>query len=295
MPDALTHRLDHDGLLSRPADENLQSYGAAETILYHLGIGFGAAAAADASQLRYVLERDLTVFPTMAAVLGVEHGLYQKADYGIDFAGILHGEEALEMLHPIPPVGQVRGRGKVEGIWDLGPQKGAVMTVSKSLQDARTGTLLAVCRSTMVLRRNGGFGGSASGAPRPVPVPERDPDGMFDIATRPEQALIYRLSGDRNPLHAEPHVAAQAGFPAPILHGLCSFAIAARALVAAEAGGDADRLKNFSVRFSKPAFPGETIRLSFWRLGQGAYALNASSVERNVVLLSGGQARLAAA
>jgi acyl dehydratase len=125
-----------------------------------------------------------------------------------------------------------------------------------------------------------------------MPLPDRAPDGGFDIAVRPEQALIYRLSGDENPLHAVPEVAARAGFSKPILHGLCSFAIAARALVAAEAGGDERRLKAVSVRFSSPAYPGETIRTEVWRLGGGEYALRARSVERDVVLLTGGRARL---
>ena len=280
-----------DLLMGMAIQETHQDWSSRDTILYNLGIGFGAAAVEDPAQLRFVLEDRLTAFPTMAAVQAIARGIYFDPAYGVDFSGILHGEEAVEIARLLPTQGRLTGRGRVEGVWDRGP-KGAVMTTLKTLHDA-DGELIATCRSTLILRRNGGFGGSADGAPQAMSLPDRAPDGGFDIAVRPEQALIYRLSGDDNPLHAVPQVAAQAGFPRPILHGLCGFAIAARALVAAEAGGDETRLKAFSVRFSSPTYPGETIRTEFWRLGDGEYALRARSVERDVVLLTGGRARLA--
>ncbi len=282
--------LAYDLLMGMEPQEAQEDWSKRDTLLYNLGVGFGAAAVEDEAQLRFVLEDRLASFPTMAAVQAIARGIYFDPRYGIDFTGILHGEEAVEIARPLPAEGRLTGRTRIEGVWDRG-SKGAVMTTVKTLHDADD-ALVATCRSTMMLRKNGGFGGSADGAPQAAPLPGRAPDGGFDIAIRPEQALIYRLSGDTNPLHAVPKVAAKAGFPKPILHGLCSFAVAARALVAAEAEGDEGRLKAFSVRFSSPTYPGETIRTEFWRLGGGQYALQARALERDVVLLTGGRARL---
>jgi acyl dehydratase len=145
-----------------------------------------------------------------------------------------------------------------------------------------------------MLRFNGGFGGSDQGLPKAPPTPERAPDGHWDLPIRPEQALIYRLSGDDNPLHADPAVAVQAGFPMPILHGLCSFAMSARAMVAAVAEGDETRLRSFGLRFSSPVFPGETLRVEYWRVEGGDYAFRAKVIERDVVVQTGGRAVFAA-
>ena len=289
--DLPTKRLAYDLLMGMAPEEAQQNWSQRDTILYNLGIGFGPAAIEDPGELRFVLEDRLASFPTMAAVQAVARGIYYDDRYGIDFAGILHGEEAVEIARPLPVEGKITGRTRIEGIWDRGP-KGAVMTTCKTLHDPVDDGLIATCRSTLMLRRNGGFGGTAEGAPQAQATPDRAPDGHFDIAIRPEQALIYRLSGDTNPLHALPDIAARAGFPKPILHGLCSFALAARALVAAEADGDEGRLKAFSVRFSSPTYPGETLRTRFWRLGDGDYALQASVVERDVVVLAGARAQL---
>ena len=289
--DLPANTLAYDLLMGMDAQEVRQDWSRRDTIVYNLGIGFGAAAIEDPAQRRFVLEDELASFPTMAAVQAIARGIYLDPRYGIDFSGILHGEEAVEIAKPLPVEGRLIGRSRVEGLWDRGA-KGAVMTAVKTLHDASDDSLIATCRSTMMLRKNGGFGGTAEGAPQARPAPERAADGFHDIVVRPEQALVYRLSGDTNPLHAVPEVAEQAGFPKPILHGLCSFAIAARALVAAEAQGDPGRLRAFSVRFSSPTYPGETIRTAFWRLGGGEYALQARSVERDVVLLTGGRAVL---
>jgi len=290
-----THVLAADRLLARPADVVTQQWSTRDTILYNLGIGFGAAAIDNPEQLRFVLEDRLVAFPSMVAVLGLSTAIYHDASYGIDFAGILHGEESFELVRPLPVAGQLVGRSRVEGIWDRGAEKGAVMALVKTLHDAADDSLIATCRNTLMLRRNGGFGGSADGAPRAAALPERDPDGALELGTRPEQALIYRLSGDTNPLHAVPTVAAKAGFPRPILHGLCTFGVVARALVQAVAGGDQSRLQRFGVRFSSPVFPGETIRTEYWGLGDGDFAFRARVVERDVIVLTGGTAHIAVA
>jgi acyl dehydratase len=281
--------LAHELMLALPPLESEQHYTARDTILYNLGLGFGAAAIEDDTLLRYLVEPDLVSFPTMACVLGVRGDVFEDARYGIEFAKVVHGEEEIEILGPLPASGTVRGVNRINAIWDRGVEKGAVLRSSKTLSTA-TGDPIAICSSTILLRGNGGFGGTTEGMPAPVALPERDPDGAIDMATRPEQALIYRLSGDENPLHAVPAAARLAGFPRPILHGLCSFGVVARALVSALAGGDASRLRRFGLRFVRPVYPGETLRVEYWRLGEGRAAFRARVVERDIVALAGGHA-----
>jgi acyl dehydratase len=283
-----------DLLLALAPVETDQSYTERDTILYNLGIGLGAAVAEDAALLRYVVEPNLVSFPTMACVLGTAWSLLHDPRLGIDFSKVVHGEEEIEMLGPLAASGRVRGISRVEGLWDRGADKGAVMRTSKTLVNA-AGEPVAVCRSTQMLRGNGGFGGTTQGMPKAEPLPECDPDGALDVTTRPEQALIYRLSGDANPLHAVPAVARDVGFPRPILHGLCSFGLAARALVSVLADGDASRLRRLRLRFASPVYPGETLRVEYWRLGAGEAAFRARVVDRDKVVLTGGRAFAAAA
>ena len=154
----------------------------------------------------------------------------------------------------------------------------------KTLTDAGTGTLLATCRATAVLRGDGGFGGPA-GPVQPVhPAPEGKPDLVIDLPTRPEQALLYRLNGDDNPLHSDPDTAARAGFPQPILHGLCTLGVVAHALLRGLAQYDAGRLRSLALRFSAPVFPGEIIRTEMWHSG----AFRARVLERDIVVVSNG-------
>jgi acyl dehydratase len=167
------------------------------------------------------------------------------------------------------------------------------MRLTKTLRDI-TGQRLAATSTILVLRGNGGFGGTIEGMPHAAPLPERIPDGAVDVMTRPEQALIYRLSGDTNPLHAVPAAAQLAGFPRPILHGLCSFGVAARALLSVFADGDATRLRRFGLRVASPVYPGETLRIEYWRLGEESIAFRARVVERDVVVLTGGRASIGA-
>ena len=163
------------------------------------------------------------------------------------------------------------------------------MLLSRRLHDAASGDLLATIGSTAFLRGDGGFGGRSDGAPKPHPMPtDRPADLTLDFATRPEQALIYRLSGDYNPLHVDPEVAVAGGFPAPILHGLCTYGIAGRAAVKGLCGGDPARLKRLDVRFSSPVYPGETLRVEIWREGAGQASLRVRVVERDLVVLQNG-------
>ena len=282
-----------DRLLAFSAPRAAFDWSERQTIIYNLGIGFGAAAIEDEALLRFVLEEGTSSFPTMTAVMGSSGAgsLFFDPEIGIDMHMMVHGEEAVELFASLPAQGQMFSESSFDGVWDLGEAKGAVLTLSKRLYSA-DGTLIARGQTTTMLRGNGGFGGSAEGAPKARALPERAPDGSAASATRPEQALIYRLSGDTNPLHSTPSFAHKAGFPGPILHGLCTYGVCARTLVAALADGDETRLKFFKVRMSSPVYPGETIRVEWWDEGDGTYAFQARVEERDVVVIKGGEIRI---
>ena len=284
-----------DRLVAVKADKASSQWTLRQTILYNLGIGYGAAAIEDDTLLRFVLEENTAAFPTMTAVMGSSGAgaAIMDPQYGVNFQMIVHGEEEVEMFGQLPAEGELFSDSAIEGLWDLGAAKGAVLRMVKRLYRADDQSLLAACASTIMLRGNGGFGGSAEGAPKARATPDRAPDGSASSITRPEQALIYRLSGDTNPLHSTPSFARGAGFPGPILHGLCTYGVCARTLVGALAQGDPDRLKFIKVRFSSPVYPGETIRVEWWDEGAGAYAFQARVEERDVIVVKGGEARFA--
>jgi acyl dehydratase len=280
-------------ILAQPPTRTEARWSGRDTAIYNLGIGFGAAAASDPSQLPFILDERAVAFPTMACVLGnLSASPLRDSAANIDFLGVLHGEESLECHSPIPADGVLTLIGTTEGVWDKGAQHGAVMVLRRDLVDPESGALVARIRSTLMLRNNGGYGGSIDGAPRAISMPDSAPDGWVDMPTRPEQALLYRQSGDRNPLHSDPAIATLAGFPKPILMGLCSFAIAGRALVAELAEGDPARLVGLRARFTGVVFPGETIRVEHWRLKSGEVAFRAWVAERNAMVMDGGRAQL---
>ena len=278
-----------DRLMAHKPDLVTGNWAARDTIIYNLGIGFGPAAIADPGQLRYVMEDRLVAFPTMSTVIGMALGIFRR-DYGITYSGIVHGEEWIELARPLPTSGSFRAETSLDALWDRGHDKGAVLQTAKRIYTPDSDEPVATTRTVLILRRDGGFGGSAEGAPSVQPAPARAPDGSVTIGTQPDQALIYRLSGDANPLHADPEVAGKAGFPAPILHGMCTYGTVARAIVDATCGGDAARLRSFGLRFSAPVFPGETLRTDFWSVGHGECAFRTTALERDVLVATGGRA-----
>ena len=240
-----------------------QKYDARDTILYALGLGYGADPL-DETELPFVYEQSLRAVPSMCSTLCHPGFWLRDPAYEVDWVKILHAEQYFEMHAPLPPIGTIRGEYRVMGIEDKGAQKGALLHQQKVLHDVATGQKLATVRSTLFLRGNGGEGRFGEPIAAAAPLPERTPDRIVELETLPGAALIYRLSGDWNPLHADPEIARRAGFPRPILHGLCTAGMACRAVLASYAASDPARLRSMFVRFSSPFYPGETLRLEFY-------------------------------
>ena len=287
--------LNYDQLMTMAPIRAQQNYTARDTILYALGIGAGIRAINDDAWLRYVYEDGLVALPTMAVVLAPPGFWLQNAEYGLDWRKILHAEQSVIWHKPVAVEGRVRSETSVGSIVDKGADKGAILTTIRKIFDAAADELIAEVNHTFFLRGDGGFaGGSTGGNPAPAPtpraVPTREPDAVDQVETRPEQALIYRLSGDYNPLHASPQIASQAGFPKPIMHGLASFGAVGAIATAALCGGDPAKLKRLDARFSSPVFPGETLRVELWKEQAGIAMFQVSVVEREVVVLKNGYA-----
>lgn len=276
--------LDYARMMGLAPQVTHQVYTARDTILYALGVGAGIG-----PELPFVYEEWLESLPTMAVVLASPGFWLQKAEHDVDWRKVLHGEQRLTVHRDIPVEGRVRSELIVDEIFDKGADKGAVLYSTRKIYDESDGGLVATLGQASFLRGDGGRGGRAKGAPQPATMPEGPPDTLVDLETRPEQALIYRLSGDYNPLHADPNVAAAAGFRAPILHGLCSYGIAGRALTRALRARGGRRLSRLDVRFSSPVYPGETLRTEIWWRDGGA-AFRVRVVERDEIVLNNGVA-----
>ena len=291
--------INYSALKNRPFADIVQTYAAKDSILYALGVGLGHDPM-DERQLQYVYEKNLRALPTMAAVLGYPGFWVKEPDSGVDWVQVLHGEQAITIHQPLPAAGTVVGKFRVKGIVDKGKGRGALLLQERGVFDRKSGALLATVESLTFARGDGGFSesgdnGPKGGDPAPPPpphTPDTAPEQTCDLPTLPQAALIYRLSGDYNPLHAEPAVAAAAKFPRPILHGLATYGAAGHAILRTFCDYDAAKLKSLSVRFSAPVYPGETIRTEMWRKGDRVQ-FRARVVERDVVVLSNGVAQLA--
>jgi acyl dehydratase len=277
--------IEYEKLLNFPIPEVRQRVTPRDAVFYALSVGLGQDPL-DKRQLDFVdADRRLRVLPSMAVVLAHPGFWAANPATGIDAVKVVHGEQRITLHHPLPLEGEVVGRTRVTGLVDKGEGKGALMYSEKEIRDA-SGTLLAVTGSTTFLRGDGGFGGPSGPVIPPNAIPETAPDMTVDLPTRTEQALYYRLNGDDNPLHADPDVAARAGFPRPILHGLCTLGVVAHALLRELGNYEAESMKSLSLRFSSPVYPGETIRTEIWRSG----AFRARAVERDVVVVNNGAA-----
>jgi acyl dehydratase len=266
-------------------------YTSKDTVLYALGLGYGGDPLSP-SELAFVYEDKLKAIPSQCVVLAHPGFWAKQPEFGIDWVKILHGEQSFEIHKPIPVEGAVRGEYEIEAIDDKGAEKGAVLYQLKRLYDAGTNELLATVRSVLFMRGDGGCGSIGVAPPQSSPLPQAHPSRSCEIKTLPQQALIYRLSGDLNPIHADPAAARKAGFERPILHGLCTMGVATRALIDTFAPGEPARLRAMFVRFSKPVFPGETIVTEFFETDD-AIRFRCRVKERDAIVLDRGSAVIA--
>nr|WP_209442129.1 MaoC family dehydratase [Neoroseomonas oryzicola] len=273
-------------MLNYPIPEIRQTIRWQDTALYNFSIGLGQDPM-DEKQLDFLYEPRLKAMPSMAVVLGYPGFWIRNPDTGVDWTQVLHGEQSVILHKPLPAEGEIIGKSRISSIVDRGPGKGALLYNERIVLDAKTGEKLATLEGTTFARGDGGFGGPSGPVKKPHPEPERAPDITVDLATRPEQAIVYRLNGDHNPLHIDPAVAAKAGFKQPILHGLCTFGVVCHALMKALCGYDPARFGRMDLRFSSPVYPGETIRTEIWH-EEGGAAFRARVVERDKVVVSNG-------
>jgi acyl dehydratase len=258
-----------------------------ETMLYALGVGLGADPM-DRRELPFVYENGLKALPTQTTVAA--WGAGPPIGSMINYLLVVHGEQSVTMHRPMPVEASITADSRILGAYDKGPGKGAVIYTETTLT-LDGGEKLATLVGSTFARGDGGFGGPAEGAPEPHKVPTRTPDMTVDIPTRPDQALIYRLSGDRNPLHSDPDVAAAAGFPRPILHGLCTYGLTCRAVLQTYADYDPAAIRHHAARFSSPVFPGETVTVDLWRDGDEV-SFEARVASRGVTVIRNGLSRL---
>jgi acyl dehydratase len=286
--------ISYESLLALDIPPVEHAYGPKDVMLYALGLGLGQDPMNE-DELAFVYEKNLKVLPTFALVQGYTPAWLRNPQSGVTWNKVVHGEQGFVLHAPVKPQGTVIGKTRIVEVIDKGEGKGALVFSEREISDKQNGACLATLTQTTFCRADGGFGGPKDGkkriAPAPHPLPERTPDLICDLPTRPEMALLYRLSGDVNPLHVDPEFARAAGFPRPILHGLATFGVAGHALLKSLCGYDPARLTAMDGRFSAPVYPGETIRTEIWRDGD-VTSFRARVVERDVVAITHGCAEV---
>lgn len=294
--------IDYHHLKQRPFPPVRQHYSERDTMLYALGLGLGGDPL-DMGALPFVYEGapgGLRVLPTQAVVLGFPGFWAKEPDTGIDWVRLLHGEQRMRIHRPLPASAGIVGYNRVERLTDKGAGKGAILVNERRLE-TEGGELLATLQQVVFLRGDGGYSDIGGGQPSDEPLPalqpppeDRAPDVVHTQPIPRDAALLYRLLGDTNPLHADPAVAKAAGFERPILHGLATFGLGAYAVIRCCADGDPARLKAFDIRFTSPVYPGETLETQIWRMpGQpNGFQLRARVVGRDKVVMNHGFAEL---
>ena len=276
--------LDRDRLLGLEFPARRVDYTDRDTMLYALSLGAGLG-----GNLRLVHEEDQLVLPSFGQALAFDDSWMNEA--GVDLAKVVHGGLDLQMEGAIAPAGSVEVRGGIVGLGDKGEGKAAIIVQETSL--IQSGRRVFTSTSSLFVRGGGGFGGSIGRQSEMPALPERTADQTIEVATRADQALLFRLLGDRNPLHALPEVARMAGFDRPILHGAATFGIACLTVLQHFCQGDPARLSRFAARFSGPLYPGETLIFSFWTTPAGV-VFRAGTKERGMPVLDGGRADIRA-
>ena len=260
-----------------------------DAMLYALCLGFGGDPLNERT-LPFVYEKQLKVVPTLPTVMAwvVEPTF---AALGADPKSALHGEQKIELHRAITMPLKVSVQGSVLEVYDKGADRGAILMTRHVITDAADGGRVATLTTSCFARAEGGCGGSAEAPPRPHAVPGRPPDQSLDIATRADLALQYRLTGDRNPIHAEPDAARDAGFARPLLHGLCSFGISCRAVLEVYADFDPWRIASHQARFASPVYPGEILTVDLWRDDE-VVSFEARIKARGVTVMKNGKSML---
>jgi acyl dehydratase len=282
--------IDYDKLMSLKRTDDRFSYTDRETMLYAIGIGMSRDPY-DENELAYTFERQK--LKTVASMATVLQRVPLLKDCGYDYTKVVHGEQRLMLERPLEPEGEISVDSRVLSAFDKGPGKGAIINTELVARDAATREKLYTLVSTTFARGDGGFGGPAGSGLEPHSLPGRKPDLTAAAETRLDQALLYRLNGDRNPLHADPALAKRVGFPVPILHGLCTYGTACRTILKEVANYDHTRIRGFDVRFSSPVYPGETILTDMWVDG-AVVSFRCRLKERDVTVINNGKCTLAA-
>jgi acyl dehydratase len=281
--------VNYEAVKAREFPEIVQTIDDRDVILYALGVGYGCDPS-DEGQLRYVLEKNLVASPTMASVVGSPGAWMADPESSIAHANVVHAQQAVTVHRPLPTSGTFVARTKVTAVVDKGEGRGAIVYQERTVVDEE-GRAVAEVSHASFCRGEGGLSASDPEPEAPPPVPEGRPDTVCKLKTVPQAALLYRLSGDRNPLHAEPAAAARAGYPRPILHGLATYGVAGHAILRTWCAYDASRLAAITCRFTAPVFPGETIHTEMWRRDDRVH-FRSRVAERDVVVLDRGLATL---
>ncbi|MDP6977570.1 MAG: MaoC/PaaZ C-terminal domain-containing protein [Myxococcota bacterium] len=274
--------IDPSKALGADIGEGTGSWTQDDIILYNLGVGAGNPPT-DPNELEYTYEKNLKALPSFAVIptFGSMMGVGGIEGLEFNFAMLLHGEQEIILHKPLPVEAKVTNRGRVAELWDKGKACLCVLEVDTSDEN---GEPLFTNRYSLFLRGEGGFGGEPGPAAGNV-APDRAPDGRIEVPTLPQQALLYRLSGDKNPLHADPEFAKMAGFDTPIIHGLCSYGVVCKAIVDNCLGGDTTKVAGYAARFAGVGFPGETYLIDYWNEGDKIY-VEATSKERDAKIIS---------
>ena len=282
--------LNYDELMATSVVDLPHSYSDTHSILYAVSVGMGRDPVRP-QELPYVFEQGapLQTMPSMATVLVPD---MFPPDLGWDFSQVLHVEQRLELYRPLPPAGDLLINKRIAAAYDRGPTHGALVLFEAEARLAKDDTALFTIGNTIMARADGGFGGPRGKGPAAHRVPRREPDLSCDLDTRTDQALLYRLNGDRNPLHADPELAKRVGYPVPILHGLCSYGVACHAILKTICDYDFTLIRGMDARFSSPVLPGDTITTDMWQDGN-VISFQCSVKERDVVVIRNGKCTLA--
>lgn len=280
--------INREFLLDWQMEPVIETYSEKDAMFYALSLGIGSDPL-DPLQLQYVYEDNLKVFPTYPVVLCSPQGWALNPNAGLDYRMMVHSEQTLKLHRPLPTAGTLRGVTRVVDVIDKGEGRGALLYLSREIYDEASGAHLATVGGTAFARADGGFGGPAGPVLQPHRLPERPVERTLEVQTSPQAALLYRLNGDRNPIHASPEIARSAKFPRPILHGMATYAISAGVLLNAYAEGRPEALRELNARFSAPLFPGEKLTFESWRDGN-LVSFRVRVAERDVTVLDNGYA-----